>query len=152
MEFVYALSRDNARTPMQWDDTKHAGFSDGKPWIRLNPNYETINVAKQINDKNSILNYYRELIRLRKEKDVIVYGSYDLILEKDEEIFAFTRTLGDEKLLVICNFTENQSLFILPENLRDYSREHIIGNYPLDDRLSSEFYLQPYETQVFLLK
>ena len=152
MEFVYALSRDNARTPMQWDDTKNAGFSDGKPWIRLNPNYETINVAKQINDKNSILNYYRELIRLRKEKDVIVYGSYDLILEKDEEIFAFTRTLRDEKLLVICNFTENQSLFILPENLRDYSREHIIGNYPLDDRLASEFYLQPYETQVLLLK
>ena len=101
--------RDNARTPMQWDDSANAGFSgaDATPWIMVNPNYTKINAKDQVSREDSVFKYYQKLIKLRHESDLIVYGTYDLILDDDKDIYAYIRTLGDEKLIVYCNFSEN---------------------------------------------
>ena len=99
-------SRDNARTPMQWDTSKHAGFTAATPWIAVNPNYTQINAKAQTADQNSVFHYYKKLITLRKQHPIIVYGSYELLLKESEQIFAYTRTLEQEKLLVVCNFTD----------------------------------------------
>ena len=104
MKVIHAKSRDNARTPVQWDASEHAGFTTGTPWIKVNPNYKEINVASALADPNSVFHYYKKLIQLRKENPVIVYGTYDLILDSHEEIYAFTRTLDEDRLLVILNF------------------------------------------------
>ena len=111
---VHARSRDNARTPMQWDAGAGAGFTAGTPWIKVNPNYRTINVEQALADPNSVLNYYRKLIRLRREHPIIVYGTYDLILDDHPQIYAFTRTLDDDRLLVILNFSGDAPVFELP--------------------------------------
>ncbi|GIM29123.1 alpha-glucosidase [Clostridium polyendosporum] len=153
MTAIYAKSRDNARTPMQWDDNENAGFTTGTPWIKVNPNYKQINVNSQLYDKNSIFNYYKKLISIRKQSEIVVYGTYDLILENHQEIYAYTRTLGDQKLLVICNFTENTPVFNLPEEIKYNSKEFIIGNYVTERSDSIEsFELKSYETRVYLLK
>ena len=97
-------SRDNARTPMQWDTTKNAGFTSGTPWLPVNPNYVTVNAAEQLARADSVFHYYQRLIALRKEMDVIVYGHYELLEPDHPALFIYTRTLGEESLLVICNF------------------------------------------------
>ncbi|PTY82981.1 alpha-glucosidase, partial [Heyndrickxia sporothermodurans] len=97
MESIYVKGRDNARTPMQWNDENHGGFTSGTPWIKVNPNYKEINAKQQLTDEDSIFHYYKKLIQLRKQHDIIVYGTYDLILPDHNEIFAYTRTLGEEK-------------------------------------------------------
>ena len=107
--------RDNARTPMQWDDSAYAGFSTATPWIMVNPNYTKINAKDQINREDSVFKYYQKLIKLRHESELIVYGTYDLILDDDKDIYAYIRTLGDEKLIVYCNFSENTREVELPE-------------------------------------
>ena len=127
MAGIHAKSRDNARTPMQWDDSPNAGFTTGTPWIGVNPNYPQINVGAALADPDSVFHYYKKLIRLRKENPVIVHGRYDLLLEAHGEIYAFTRTHGDDRLLVILNFTANQPVFALP------SGHHVFGQGP-DDR------------------
>ena len=101
------------RPCMQWDDSENAGFSAGTPWMRVNPNYREINVEKDLARPDSIFRYYQRLIRLRKENPVIVYGVHELILDAHEEIYAFTRTLGSDRLLVILNFTKNVPVFAL---------------------------------------
>lgn len=108
-------SRDNARTPMQWDDSENAGFTTGTPWINVNPNYKTINAAQQMKDPNSVFSYFKKLIALRKQYEIITYGSYRLIMEDDPQIFAYTRTLGDEQLLIVCNYSSEDAPFTLPE-------------------------------------
>jgi len=117
MELVHRKSRDNARTPMQWDASANAGFTSGTPWIKVNPNYTEINTEQALADPQSIFYYYRQLIRLRKAKPVIVHGRYDLILEEDEDIYAFTRTRQDDRLLVILNFTKHTPVFALPTHV-----------------------------------
>ena len=107
--------RDNARTPMQWDDSAYAGFSTANPWIMVNPNYTKINARDQVNREDSVFKYYQKLIKLRHESELIVYGTYDLILDDDKDIYAYIRTLGDEKLIVYCNFSENTREVELPE-------------------------------------
>jgi Glycosidases len=111
MESIYTKGRDNARTPMQWNDSENAGFTSGKPWIKVNPNYKEINAKLQLNDENSIFNYYKKLIKIRKENPIVAYGKYDLILEDNKDIFAYARTLENEKLLIICNFTARKTVF-----------------------------------------
>ena len=106
--------RDNARTPMQWDDSAYAGFSTANPWIMVNPNYTKINAKDQVNREDSVFKYYQKLIKLRHESELIVYGTYDLILDDDKDIYAYIRTLGDEKLIVYCNFSENTREVELP--------------------------------------
>lgn len=103
-------SRDNARTPMQWDDSPNAGFTTGKPWLAVNPNYVKINAAEQMARPDSVFHYYQKLIELRHTHDVIVYGTYDLLLPEDPDLYVYTRTLGDQKLLVVCNLSENERI------------------------------------------
>ena len=104
-------SRDNARTPMQWDDSPNAGFTTGKPWLAVNPNYVKVNAAEQMARPDSVFHYYQKLIELRHTHDVIVYGTYDLLLPEDPDLYVYTRTLGDQKLLVVCNLSENEREF-----------------------------------------
>lgn len=108
LALLHAKSRDNARTPMQWDDRAQAGFTTGVPWIKVNPNYKDINVKQSLADPNSVFAYYQQLIRLRKEYPVFVYGTYDLLLDDHQEMYGFTRTFEDNRLLVILNFSANR--------------------------------------------
>ena len=139
--------RDNARTPMQWDDSANAGFSgaDATPWIMVNPNYTKINAKDQVSREDSVFKYYQKLIKLRHESDLIVYGTYDLILDDDKDIYAYIRTLGDEKLIVYCNFSENTREVELPEEFTD--GKILISNYN-DAKVSERITLRPYEAIV----
>ncbi|MBS6734271.1 MAG: alpha-glucosidase [Clostridiales bacterium] len=145
MRYLRYKSRDNARTPFQWDDSENAGFSTGTPWIMVNPNYKEINAKDQLEREDSVFHYYQKLIRLRKEQEVIVYGTYDLLLPDSKEIYAYTRTLGEEKLLVVCNFYEPEVSFELPEEFAGGTC--LISNYP-EVSLKAEMTLRPYEAFV----
>ena len=151
MKYLRYKSRDNARTPFQWSDEENAGFSSQTPWIMVNPNYKEINAREQMARGDSVFNYYKKLIRLRKENDVIVYGSYDLLLPDDPELYVYTRTLGNEKLLVICNFYGNTRKFELPEGWDPDRMEQMIGNYEKCE-ISREMEIRPYEAAVFQMK
>ncbi|MRG87858.1 glycoside hydrolase family 13 protein [Salinibacillus xinjiangensis] len=153
MDAIHYRGRDNARTPMQWNDSPNAGFTTGKPWIDVNPNYRDINVEKEMNDPNSLYHYYKKLIQLRKEHDIIVYGSYNLILEDDNQIYAYTRMLNDETLLVIANFSKETPVFNLPDSLKYTSYELFISNYSCETTEAPlSIQLKPYETRVYRLK
>ena len=136
--------RDNARTPMQWDDSAYAGFSTANPWIMVNPNYTKINAKDQINREDSVFKYYQKLIKLRHESELIVYGTY-LILDDDKDIYAYIRTLGDEKLIVYCNFSENTREVELPEEFTN--GKVLISNY-IDAKVNHKITLRPYEAIV----
>lgn len=140
-------SRDNARTPMQWDASENAGFTTGTPWIAVNPNYKKINVADQLKREDSVFHYYQKLIRLRKENEIIVYGNYELLLPEDENIFAYTRTLDNQKLLVVCNFSKSEQKF---DFLGYENAKVLISNYNRDVREDGT--LKPYEAAVLLLE
>lgn len=153
MEAIYLKGRDNARTPMQWDDSPNAGFTTGKPWLGVNPNYKEINVAAALKDSNSIFYYYKKLIQLRKENLVIVYGDYRPILEEDENIYSYIRTLDDDRILVILNFFDRTPEFRLPEDIAYDSAELLISNYnvdPAEDLRSIK--LRPYEARVYRIR
>ena len=143
------ISRDNARTPVQWDDSENAGFTTGTPWIQVNPNYKEINAKAEVADPNSVFHYYRKLIALRKKYPVVVYGKYELLLPEDEELFVYTRTCEDEKLLVVCSFTEQERTIELPEEF--IGAECIISN--MDNSYEQkEVTLKPYEAFVLYRK
>lgn len=152
MNSIYAKGRDNARTPMQWSSGPNAGFTSGTPWIKVNPNYQEINAEQQLVDDHSIFQYYKKLIQLRKQHEIVVYGTYDLILPEHSEIYAFTRTLGDEKLLIILNFSDGQPEFEWPQELEYEKKELLISNYSIDQEDEQEaFKLLPYEARVYKL-
>lgn len=152
MEGIHDRGRDNARTPMQWNSSVNAGFTTGTPWIKVNPNYNEINAESQINDKDSIFNYYKELIKIRKDNEIIVYGNYDLILEDSEEIYAYVRTLNEEQLLVICNFSSNTSEFKLPNNINSKYKKLLIANYDeCKEETLENISLRPYECRAYLI-
>lgn len=144
MDSVYAKSRDNARTPMQWNDGENAGFTDGEPWIRVNPNYQKINAAAQMAEEDSIWKCYQKLIRLRKEYPVFAEGEFGMLLEEDENIFAYTRTDACSQLLVICNFYGSTVEVDLEE--LESAGELLIGNYK--DRKQRRV-LGPYEGRMY---
>lgn len=153
MDGIHQRSRDNARTPIQWDSSANAGFTSGTPWIPVNPNYQTINAESALEDEQSIFYYYKNLIQLRKEHEIIVYGrDYESIHEESEEIFSFTRSLQDETLLVICNFTSNSPTFNLPNHLVNKNQKLLISNYTVstEDNLNN-LVLKPYEARVYVL-
>ena len=153
LALIRAKGRDNARTPMQWDASRNAGFTTGTPWLKVNPNYPAINVTQALADKNSVFYYYQKLIRLRKEHPVFVYGAYDLILDDDEAIYAFTRTLETDRLLVILNFTQNAPVFALPPNIAFAGKELLLSNYAVDANEDiRQFTLRPYEARVYRLR
>ena len=144
MQYFNLKGRDNARTPMQWDESEHAGFTKGTPWIQVNPNYTYVNAKSQIKDSNSIYSYYKELIRFRKEMEVLVYGTYNLLEENDENLYVYTRTLGNTTLLVICNFTDKELSYAIP---REYEQAKIIiNNYP---HRTNNSIIRPYEAVVY---
>lgn len=143
---IYAKGRDNARTPMQWDDSPNAGFSEGTPWLSVNPNYKEINVRQALDDPDSIFHYYRQLIALRKQHPIMVYGDYELLLEDHEFIYAYTRTLENEQWLVLLNFCANEQDTGLGSRLAS-AQEIVIGNYK--DAPETPGVLRPYEAIVY---
>lgn len=146
MDYLKRISRDNARTPMQWDDSKNAGFTTGTPWIKVNPNYVTVNAAAQVKDPDSVFSYYKKLIRLRHENPVIVYGDYELLEPDSEEVFIYKRTLDGEHLMVICNFTDHEVTVsdAVMSQITDQA-EVLIANYTED----AGKVLRPYEAKVY---
>jgi len=150
MTYIHRIGRDNARTPMQWDTSPNAGFSCANPWIQVNPNYVRINAQNEFGDPQSIFNYYKKLIQLRKQYEIIAYGKFELLYGDDAQIFAYTRTLKDQTLLVITNFSETPAEFVFPQELWTKDRELLIANYQIDSTRSA-FSLKPYEARVYLL-
>ncbi|WEG13560.1 alpha-glucosidase [Pullulanibacillus sp. KACC 23026] len=149
---IHERGRDNARTPVQWSAEPHGGFTTGEPWISVNPNYKTINAEQAMLDPDSIFHYYKKLIQLRKEHPVIVYGNYQLILENDEHIYAYIREFNGEKLVAICNFSEENRTFELPEAIQFNSEKLLISNYEVNvDENVQSFELKPYEARVYQL-
>ena len=140
-------SRDNARTPVQWDDSWQAGFTAGTPWIAVNPNYKEINAKAETADPNSVFHYYKKLIELRKKNPIMVYGKYDLMLEDSEELFVYTRTLDEEKLLVVCSFCDHETSFTVPDEF--VGAPCLISNME-NAYVKAEMTLKPYEA--FVLK
>lgn len=152
IERIKITSRDNARTPMQWDDSLNGGFSKSTPWIDVNPNYKQINVKESVEDSNSIFNYYKELIKLRHNNDTIVYGDVKLIYPENESIFAYTRNLDDEQLMVVLNFYENEIDFKIPDNIDIDKLEIILSNYKDKVIKNETIKLRPYEAIVYKVK
>jgi oligo-1,6-glucosidase len=152
LRFLRYKSRDNARTPMQWNSSQNAGFSSGTPWIAVNPNYTQINAETQRKDPNSVFHYYQALIRLRKQYDIITYGDYQLLLPESETIFAYLRRYQKQILLCVCNFSETEEIFELPN---DWDLSHtsiLIHNLPDSAEIQSLLHLSPYEAYVFLFE
>ena len=143
MESIYARGRDNARTPMQWNAEANAGFTTGTPWMKVNPNYTEINAEAELANENSVFHYYKKLIRLRKEHLVFVNGEFDLLMEEDEQIFAYTRTNADTKILVCVNFSDKTADCPI---LKDWDgAETLIQNYK-DNCLNEQ--MRPYEAVI----
>ena len=143
MRSIYAKSRDNARTPMQWSSEKNAGFTTGAPWIAVNPNYVKINAESEKNDPDSVYNFYKELVHLRKEYPVFADGDFSLIMPEDEQIFAYIRSDEKSRMLVCANFTGELVKYSLPEEWKN--AQMLIHNYP-GEQLSEE--LKPYEAVI----
>ena len=146
MESIYAKGRDNARTPMQWDASENAGFTEAKPWIPVNPNYREINAASQIKDPSSVFSFYQNLISLRKTWPVFVDGDFSLLFPEDPQIFAYTRDDGDTRLLVCANFTGEKAAFHLPAGWEGAGR--LIRNY---EDAPEEGVLRPYEAFILAI-
>ena len=145
MRYLKEISRDNARTPMQWDDSRNAGFTDGTPWINVNPNYKEINAKAAVADPDSVFHYYQELIKLRHTLPVIVYGKFQGLLDDSETIYAYERHLDGQVLTVACNFTDQEQDCTLFDDL---AGEELISNY----KEHKAGKLQPYEARVILRK
>lgn len=149
LEHIWNTSRDNTRTPMQWDDSLNAGFSKSNPWIHVNPNYKYINVKEQLEDDDSILNFYKKMIKVKKSSECLIYGKYSLILEDDTNIFAYERILNDEKFLVICNL-KSQSSNYKYEKLTLKYENLILSNYNVDAHKDlNNFELKPWEARLY---
>ncbi len=142
---LHLISRDNSRTPMQWDSSKNAGFSTGTPWIRVNPNYTSINAAAQMRDADSVRSFYKSLISLRRENQTLVYGRFELLFAESAELFVYTRTLGDSSILVVCNFTAQEVPFEIPERFAASSL--LLSNYC--DTNPAQKSVRPYEAAAF---
>jgi oligo-1,6-glucosidase len=147
MKKIQFGSRDNGRTPFQWDNTVHAGFSTGTPWIKLNPNYTAINVAAQENDPNSCLNYFRTLVKLRKKNLALVYGKYTLLDKKNPSVYAYTRELEGSKFLILLNFTPKPATVHTGIDMK--KADLLMGNYLHSSKNET---LQPYEAVIYLVK
>ena len=153
MDILKQKSRDNSRTPMQWDASKNAGFTEGTPWINVSNNFSYINAASALKKKNSIFYYYKKLISLRKNYDIIAYGDFQIILENDPQIFAYIRRYNNEKLLVVNNFYAEFATFVLPSDvILEGESQILISNYVDTKNNINELLLRPYESSVFYIK
>ncbi|CAI3721868.1 Trehalose-6-phosphate hydrolase [Clostridium neonatale] len=145
-------SRDNSRTPMQWDDSKNAGFSGADPWIPVGKSYKSINVETALKDKNSIFYHYKKLIKLRKEYDVISYGSFKIILENHDKVLAYTRKLENTELVILNNFYSENTEVILDESVTFDNSKILLSNYSDSINLQKKIILRPYESVVYILE
>lgn len=153
MQEIWVNGRDNSRTPMQWNAGEGAGFTTGEPWIKLNPNYKQINVEQAMQDPNSVYHYYKKMIELRKQDELIIYGTYDLLLPEHEQVYAYTRSYNDEQLLVVVNMFDKEVQIELPETLEEQRFELILANLEqADHSLSLSMQLQPFESRVYRTK
>lgn len=151
IEIVQGTSRDNSRTPMQWNNSDNGGFTTGTPWIKVNNNFRKINVEDELMDDDSILNFYKDMIRIRKENKALIYGKYELILEDDDKIYAYTRTLNSEKYIIITNISEENVRFGYDEEKLKYNGL-ILSNYKVDEHEEiAEFILRPFEARLYKL-
>lgn len=142
-------SRDNSRTPFQWDTTQNAGFTTGTPWLKTNPNYETLNAEAQEKDPNSVLNYFRNLVALRKKEPTLVYGKYTLLDKENPDVFAYTRELDGKKLLILLNFSEKNTAYTLP--ISTAKSKIILDNYSNTKKIKKNT-LRPYEAVILELR
>lgn len=147
LERLWHGSRDSSRTPVQWDDTLNAGFSETTPWFYVNENYKEVNVNKQENDENSILNFYRKAIKIRKELNVIKNGNYKEYNKLSSKVYMYSRENSKEKVLVICSFSEKETKLKVPSKFNLNEGELILNNYE-----NNTLTLKPYETRVYLWK
>lgn len=147
-EIILAKSRDNSRTPMQWDDSENAGFTTGQPWLKVADNYKTINVKNEL-ENGRIFPYYQALIRLRKEYEIIASGTYRGLLLEHPQIMAYVRELDKQQLLVMSNFYGETISLELPEEFKGRTADKLIGNGPME-ALKDEITFAPYETVAFL--
>jgi len=153
MRSIYAKSRDNSRAPMPWSSAPNAGFTTGTPWIKPNPNYYEVNVEKEKRDPNSVLNYYKNLIKIRKDHPIVVYGIVESLLDDHDQIYAYVRRLNGKKLLVVANFSKETPTFNLPTQVDYTTSKLLISNYDVDDKQGiKQFQLRPYEARVYMLQ
>ena len=151
LKYIWETSRDNTRTPMQWNNSLNAGFTKSNPWINLNPNYKYINVKDQLKDPNSILNFYKNMIKIKKNSDCLIYGKYNLILEEDKNIFAYERVLNDDKFLIICNLKSKCSEYKYDQLTLKYENL-ILSNYNVDSHNDlNNFVLRPWEARLYTI-
>ena len=150
MASIYAKGRDNARTPMQWDSTENAGFTTGKPWLKVNKNYKFINAEDCLQDKDSIFYHYKKLINIRKHNDTIIYGDYKLLLPEDKNVFAYSRKLNGDKIVVVCNFYNKEINLNFKEDFNNV--EILLSNYKDSSILMKDLKLRPYEAIMYRVK
>lgn len=150
MASIYAKGRDNARTPMQWDSTENAGFTIGKPWLKVNKNYKFINAEDCLQDKDSIFYHYKKLINIRKHNDTIIYGNYKLLLPEDKNVFAYSRELNGDKIVVVCNFYNKEINLNFKEDFNNV--EILLSNYKDSSILMKDLKLRPYEAIMYRVK
>ena len=152
MDIIWKNGRDNARTPMQWMNKENGGFTTGTPWIKLNSNYQRINVSEQIQNPFSIYHYYRKLIQLRKKYPVLVYGNYDLILAESDQMYAYTRTLENEKFMIMTNLFNVNAICSFPQELKKNDMTLMISNYEVNQNEDLErLTFRPFEARVYRL-
>lgn len=151
MKDIHRVSRDNARTPMQWSDDLNAGFTESTPWINMNPNYKEINVEKALKDPNSIYHYYQKLIYIRKQNLGLIYGRYKPLLEKHNSVLSYIREFKDERYLIVLNFFEQDLRLELPDEMNFNENNLIISNYENVISNNNKLNLRPYESLVFKL-
>ena len=153
LECIAYKSRDNARTPMQWNSSKNGGFTEGTPWIMVNPNYKEINAEQEMADPDSVFHYYQHLIALRRSSswsDIIVYGHYELLAPENPQVFAYTREYEGRKLLVICNLSSEKVSFEIPDSVSWTQADRLIGNYKYQE-LARKTELRPWEAEVLAI-
>ncbi|MDU2146480.1 MAG: alpha-glucosidase [Paraclostridium sordellii] len=149
MKRAWRLSRDNSRTPMQWDDSNFGGFSKSKPWININPNYKTINVKNQINDEYSILNFYKTMIKIRKSNEALIYGEYKLILEDDKNIYAYKRVLGSDEFIIITNMSNEKVMYNYKDIKLNYENLVIANLKVKNHETTNSIELKPWECRMY---
>lgn len=151
MKVIWKNGRDNSRTPMQWNTEENAGFTTGTPWIKVNPNHKEINVEEELENPNSIYCYYKKLINLRKSSDVLIYGSYELILEDHDQVFAYTRTLDNETYVVLTNLFAQEAEVEFPTSVTGEKAEIKLSNYQVEHDIETlgKTVFRPYEARVY---
>ncbi|WP_428909894.1 glycoside hydrolase family 13 protein [Niallia sp. Krafla_26] len=147
MKVIWKNGRDNARTPMQWSNTENAGFTTGTPWLKVNPNYDNINVEAAMKNPDSILHFYKKMILLRKENEALLYGRYDLILKNHNDVYAYTRTWGEETFVIVANLFAKETEYVLPRKFR--GAQLCLSNYPVTIKDIKKLKLRPYEARVY---